>query len=345
MRRAVQAGKLGRSAPLLASLASVRSFKIASAFLSGLLEPAMIRGIDMPMTSEPADLHDHLHRTLRRLCRRYRKAVRDWERDIAEETVHELRIATRRLLAKLHLIEALHPGKPVQQARRILKRRLEALAPLRDTHVQLLEIESLLGRAPDATPFRDRLRQRERRILRELKRDQPLAKPRKLDAALKRLRRELRHRARRDHDRQVRQAVFAVVDEAFARVIDRWHAVDPEEPLTIHNMRVAFKRFRYLVESLQPICPGLEDAQLIEMQKFQDRMGRIQDATVLLEGLDRFERKHPERAAPELRRAILRRRRALVRQFLRSAHRDLPRFWPGAARPRAARSPRSSAVR
>ena len=46
---------------------------------------------------------------------------------------------------------------------------------------------------------------------------------------------------------------------------------------TIHQMRVAFKRFRYMSELLQTMLPRLTKKHLRRMQEYQSMMGDIQD--------------------------------------------------------------------
>ena len=47
------------------------------------------------------------------------------------------------------------------------------------------------------------------------------------------------------------EAILAI-ETAFNRVIERKQAITPTDSSSIHRMRVAFKKFRYMVESLAP---------------------------------------------------------------------------------------------
>ncbi len=73
---------------------------------------------------------------------------------------------------------------------------------------------------------------------------------------------------------------------AYTEVRQRKTRINPEQSATIHRLRVAFKKFRYLLEFLQPASTGIHKRQLKEMQSFQVMMGDIQDLSILLAHLD-----------------------------------------------------------
>jgi CHAD domain-containing protein len=65
--------------------------------------------------------------------------------------------------------------------------------------------------------------------------------------------------------------------------------VDPAQPATIHRVRVAFKKFRYMVEIVHPMLEGYPEANLKRMNRYQTLMGEIQDAEVFLKALTDFD--------------------------------------------------------
>ena len=74
-----------------------------------------------------------------------------------EDAVHELRVATRRLIAKLFLLTAVVPGPAPARARRLLKERLDALGELRDVHVMRLFFDAQTTAFPELILVRDAL--------------------------------------------------------------------------------------------------------------------------------------------------------------------------------------------
>jgi CHAD domain-containing protein len=105
--------------------------------------------------------------------------------------------------------------------------------------------------------------------------------------------------------------------------------IDARDTRTIHCTRVAFKKFRYMMETLGEFVPSLNPKRLREMHDYQTLMGDVQDAQVLLQAFDKYRGKKEVEAgrARTLLQALLRRRQQLIHKFLSSADR-LENFWP-----------------
>ena len=131
--------------------------------------------------------------------------------------------------------------------------------------------------------------------------------------------------------KQLASAVAHTAANAFAEVEKRRQAIDLADLGTIHQTRVAFKRFRYIVESLSPGLTGLTKRQLRALAYYQRRMGIIQDLEVLRQAVERFagEHKNTETALRPFCRYLRQRRTRSLRSFLKSADR-LFEFWPTA---------------
>jgi CHAD domain-containing protein len=131
------------------------------------------------------------------------------------------------------------------------------------------------------------------------------------------------------------------VNEAFADVVRRRQAIDPAHASTVHRTRIAFKKFRYMVESLSPGLTGLGKSDLRALARYQKRMGILQDLEVMQECIKGFA-EHNDGMAGLLTtfNSYLQGRRArALRGFLNSAD-ELFRFWP----PHAAHANGSSPV-
>ena len=97
----------------------------------------------------------------------------------------------------------------------------------------------------------------------------------------------------------------------------------------IHRTRIAFKRFRYMIEAMAPLLPAVTREHYRAMRGYQCMMGDIQDMEVLLTALDKFLREGAVdlTSARRLKRELVRWRRMLIRIYLNAAGR-LQRFWP-----------------
>jgi CHAD domain-containing protein len=264
--------------------------------------------------------------------RSYREELRRCQKDFSEEGVHELRVATRRLIAQLVLLSCVLRSAALEKARRILKRRMAALGELRDTQVQRAFIAGQTARFPELELTCAWLQRRERRLARSAARQVGRFKTRKLEKWIRTLTDDLRGKSRGARTQgRLASAVLRATANAFAEAVGRRRAIDLADLGTIHQTRVAFKRFRYMVESLSPGLTGLSKRRLRALAYYQRKMGIIQDLEVLQACVARFIQEHKE-AEASLRpfdRYLRQRRARALRSFLQSAD-LLFKFWPPA---------------
>jgi CHAD domain-containing protein len=283
-------------------------------------------------------LEKHLEKVLRDRWRTYRRQMRKCRKHPSEKTVHQLRVATRKLMAQFVLLECLLSDPVLARARRLLKRRLETLGPLRDLQVQLLCLERKQTAYPELGYLCDALKKQERSVMEKVGREIKDWKSKKLEKWIMAAADDLSVSARRNaQDPSASKLALRHASEAFQRVIERREAIQLDDLSTIHRTRVAFKRFRYMVESLPQSLTGLTDLQLRAMVQYQRRMGRIQDLEVLKglltssarrrgwkgEGLEAFVR-HVDQQLSRAVTTFMRSADALSGFWSRSAERVLP---------------------
>jgi len=260
----------------------------------------------------------------------YRARIRSCQDDFSEQSVHRLRVATRRLIAQLLIVGCITPGKMPEKARRVLKGRLRDLGELRDTHVQRLFIQCRIGRFPELILVEDVLQRRERKLQKEAAMKVKGFKTRKLEKWIVALQLHLAmtHQTdgRPDH---LLKAVIRATNEAFAKLVSRRRAIDPAKPDTIHRTRIAFKKFRYMVESLSPDFTGSGKRQLRALAHYQQRMGVLQDLEIIERCIAGYERKEEgiDTLLAPFNRYVQVTRASAIRSFLKSAD-DLFEFWP-----------------
>ena len=98
--------------------------------------------------------------------RTYRSELKRCQAEPTEEAVHDLRVATRRLLALIDLLRDIAPNPRLQKLRQTLKKQFDSLNDLRDTQVMLVETLESLDELLELEPFQKYLNKRERRLLR-----------------------------------------------------------------------------------------------------------------------------------------------------------------------------------
>src|SRR5262249_44087686 len=148
-----------------------------------------------------------------------------------------------------------------------------AFDDLRDTQVQLGYVTCKVQAYPDARSFHDYLLDslereaaRARRRVRAIRTD-------RLGETIANCRAGLRLRLERLSPAQARGILLRAVGRAFTRALRCLRRIRSDDPSTIHRTRVAFKTFRYMVESLAEVFPGITLRRLAAMRHYQAAMG------------------------------------------------------------------------
>lgn len=206
------------------------------------------------------------------------------QNEFSSEAVRGLRIATRRMLALVQLLRRLNLGPNLQKLRCTFKEQLDSFDSLRDTQVVLAEISGTVQEISALLPFQEHLQKKEKRLLRSVKKKFKQIKPGDTAKRIVKRREILENRAIENIPVRILQAV----DEAFLITQQRLGWVSPADPATIHSVRLAFKKFRYLVEMIHPTLENFPQENLKRMKNYQGAMGRIQDIEILLRSLADF---------------------------------------------------------
>ena len=266
---------------------------------------------------------------LKKRAKNYRRKLKRCRQGFSRTAVHDSRIDARRLIAQLELLNDFVDSKHARIVRGILKKHLDILDELRDAQVQLATMAQFCGQLAGANVFRGYLSAREKRCLQQAGKDRGLLKSRRLMKYLSQCRKELKEAAGRFSAIQVNRRLRLALEAAFQRVVRRKELVVPSDTFMVHRTRIAFKTFRYMVESPGKDLLKREGSLVGGMQRYQRIMGAVQDAEVLGKSLEKFLRKHPLNAAEAkaLRRACERQRQRRMHVYLRHAG-ELLNFRP-----------------
>ena len=205
-----------------------------------------------------------------------RRAVTD---PASEEAIHDLRVSIRRVLAWIAVRDALlGPDRDLRAARSSLKALMSPLGKLRDAHVKRNLIRTILPKGDEpswlyAVLVAGDVRRWEEKVARFLER-----------------KRALRIRVPLPRTRTGR-SVGADVLVAGSRHLSilgrtvrkhRKGALDPLNPEALHRMRLAFKKYRYAWEVLEPILPRAPRNGGKRLHDFQTLLGTIHDCDAIL---------------------------------------------------------------
>jgi len=224
---------------------------------------------------------------LKALDVRWRKLQKEWDRTrkkYSEDSVHDLRVASRRLIAVLETLLEIHKHSDIEDCRKRVKKLLDGLSPLRDIHVQRATVSQMVSPFPQLKDFEKSLADKEGRTAKKVQK--LLKRVPKIDNAIVRARRHAKKGIEKDD-------ILKVIDRRYRKVVSLAARVDPSNTATIHSMRLAFKKFRYTCEVAHPVIRNIVTAQrLEEFHAFQTMMGDIQDLEVLSARLGKWTEKH-----------------------------------------------------
>lgn len=250
----------------------------------------------------------------------YRKRLKQCQRCATEDAVHDLRTSTRRVLSLIELLQHIEHQASLQSLRKAFKTQLDDLDALRDTQVMRLEISGLIRELPALSDFLHHLHVEEQRLL--------MAIP----ACIKSLgKQKLRRRLQKAANRSQRNLtpentvsrLITIIDSLYQSALERYRNSSPDDPASLHSLRIGMKKLRYSLELTQTMLPMLPEQLLPRIQAYLGCLGDIQNIIVLQGTLEGFyDTQYP---AP-LRDYFEKRRQSLINDYM--TRRDaIHEFW------------------
>lgn len=261
--------------------------------------------------------------TLENRWKIYRSELKRCQKEASEEAIHDLRVATRRLLALVDMLRAISPHPRLQKLRHTFKNQLDSLDDLRDTQVMLAEVSNTIEDVPELMLFQKYLAKRETRLLKSTAKN---IRSFKITNVRKRLDSTRKALFKMGNEDQQQETVLQIVDDAYETILQRFRRIAPTQPATIHRVRVAFKKFRYMVEIIYPLIPSFPETNFKNMHDYQDMMGAIQDMEVLLSTFDDFADNDASYDPKPVRRYYQHRYTEVVNTYLEDMH-QINTFW------------------
>ncbi len=214
--------------------------------------------------------NDALEKWMERVLRRGQKVRKTW----SAADVHDLRVALRRCRTMADALTDTNPSPAWNKLKRNSKKVFHTLGELRDVQVEQEWVKKLLSGATDAkTQLLNRLRVLENGRLREAQKE--------LDHFDRKEWRKLSRKLRSKAD------MFPVGSVVFQRqalvklndAVALYHqARKRKSGVAWHRVRIAIKRFRYIVENF---LPQHYEAWARDLKETQDLLGEIHDLDVL----------------------------------------------------------------
>ncbi len=206
-----------------------------------------------------------------------------------EPAVHDLRVGMRRLIAVLDLARVIVPDAGIPSLRRRLRKDLKRFNAVRDIHISLLAMASLVRSLPQVRQYIQVLRVRERVLLRGCAGSLRGIDERSIERSVATVQQSLFAIAADPAlDRSVAPMLHGAMARTYADAVRALRNVNAADPSTIHRLRIAFKKVRYASEVLAPLTGGMSKATRKWMGEYQTLMGEVQDHEVMIAGARRF---------------------------------------------------------
>jgi CHAD domain-containing protein len=209
-----------------------------------------------------------------------RKAWTDARHGLGEDHIHDLRVATRRMVSALLLLESILGEDGTSKVRRRVKRVMKKLGLLRDIQVQVSIVKKWKTTGSVT------------RFLKSLERTEKREKDRVADYLGAHRRKRVLQTVKdyeRDAAKQLKKIPLKALKVKLERVLAeqrsevkaaRQHFVRTD-PRALHELRIASRRLRYSLEATADTIGAAPESELQGLRRRQTQLGRQRDLHLL----------------------------------------------------------------
>jgi CHAD domain-containing protein len=200
----------------------------------------------------------------------------------SEKSVHNLRVSARRLIATLELIQGVSRQKEIPELNRTIKKVLSRMGRLRDVQVQL-EKTARFQHRDCILSFNRTLERLERREIEKIHNHLKSGRRERLAIGMKKVRSEFCRKNRAvEHHRiaRVGERLVAARSNAFLKARRQFQLQQLNND-ALHEMRIALKKLRYLLEALPAVLRSPQKLGTSKLRAFQKLMGESRDLEML----------------------------------------------------------------
>jgi CHAD domain-containing protein len=260
------------------------------------------------MSIAATTVDEHARRTIAQRLERVQEEISAVIEDPAEDPVHDLRVAIRRVSQALRLFSEMLPPKEARRMRRALRPALEAAGRARDLDVgaDLLRKEGLNEKHPLYAVMAAERRRAAMALVGQLYLLRAEEIPLAWLGALDRIAPAVQQAS--DRAREDLPGIAAEFFEAGRKTMSRAPSAE-----RLHALRLAAKRFRYTLELWETFYGPAFKVKLESVREIQSLLGKRQDCAVMAARLEPHTALDPELA--ESHRRVEARAARLEREF------------------------------
>ena len=211
----------------------------------------------------------------------------------SEKAIHDLRVNTRRLIAILELAKAVSGDGAIAKLQRRFKKVLKRMGSLRDTQVLLVNL-SQIQRGGLVGDFKRTLEQRERREIDGIRDELSRGRKQKLSKGVEDVRVGFCNLQAKLGREKVHRSIDRVLSSRRNELLKAERTFHRSQPINedlLHAMRIALKKFRYVIEAAQPLLDDSARQRAKEMHAFQQLIGESRDVELLRTALEKWANK------------------------------------------------------
>jgi len=200
------------------------------------------------------------------------------------DAIHDLRVAIRRILSFISLIDEIcrtEVDEPLQQS---LKAEIKRFNKLRDIQVQIGILINFIKKYPELLDFLFFLKKKEEKQIKKLR---TVITQAGFDLSGEILFYQIKLKDHQCFQNIQMSQIVSVVKNALEDVRTSIQNITLGDYKSYHKTRLTIKKFRYIVETTEEIIMSSKE-KLKELQMLQTILGEIQDLTVLLKLFEDF---------------------------------------------------------
>jgi CHAD domain-containing protein len=214
------------------------------------------------------------------------------KKDASMENVHHFRVATRRLLVLIDLLNNILPQSKYDKLRKYLRGLRSNFNDLHDTQMVIDSLMIAREKDLEVNAYLKLMEKTENHLHKEAVKVISNLIPGHLFNISIQIRTELV--AILAEPNFINEQILPKLDDSYAEIKKISKFVEPENVTTIHALRISYRKFRYMIEILIPILHDYPVEYLALMRTYQDMMGDIQNGEIILNHLNKLAKKVPK---------------------------------------------------
>ena len=209
-----------------------------------------------------------------------RKAWKKARRDLDEESIHDLRVASRRMGALLLLVESALGEDRSSKVRRRIKRVMKKLGPLRDIQVQISLVKKWKPTA-NVEQFKDSLEHTQRQERKRAADYLSTARKEKILQELKDFEKDAAKGLKKVPQSTMKARIHSTLAVQRMDLEAARRAMTPTDPRFLHAARRAARKLRYCLEAAGEPAGRSAPSEIRRLRRQQTELGNKRDLLLL----------------------------------------------------------------